>query len=159
VPAGWGYLHIRDDVPRAGVLGHGDLLADPAFDLEVRDVLERGVEAPQGGGNWRYTLRYDQARCSGPCHQPQGSPAEAADLLTQRATTGRAVHPGGPPGQDRRPALGLHGGQDASLAARAFHASIWRSSARQISQRRRRFFDRGHGVFSVGPTAQSSTSK
>ena len=44
---------------RPGADGHGDLLTDPAFDLEVREVLERGAEAPQGGGNWRYTLRYD----------------------------------------------------------------------------------------------------
>jgi hypothetical protein len=65
MPAGWGYLHIRDDVPRAGEPGHGDLLADPAFDLEVRDVLERGIEAAQGGGNWRYTLRYDQECADG----------------------------------------------------------------------------------------------
>ena len=65
MPAGWGYLHIRDDVPRAGEAAHGDLLADPALDLEVRDVLERGVEAAQGGGNWRYTLRYDQECADG----------------------------------------------------------------------------------------------
>jgi hypothetical protein len=56
---GWGYLHIRDDPPRPGEAGHGDPLRDGAFDLEMADTLARGAEALVGGGNWRYTLRYE----------------------------------------------------------------------------------------------------
>lgn len=58
-PSGWGYLHIRYDRPRPGARGHGDPVGDPGFRLEVEDCLARGVEAAQGGGNFRYTLRYD----------------------------------------------------------------------------------------------------
>ena len=66
MPKGWGYVHIRDDPPRSGELGHGDPLTDSAFALEIEDTLARGIEAAQGGGNWRYTLRYrleDENEC------------------------------------------------------------------------------------------------
>jgi len=32
------------------------------LDQEIADPLARGVEAPQGGGNFRYTVRYDDER-------------------------------------------------------------------------------------------------
>jgi len=76
-PAGWGYLHIRDDEPRRGAVGHGDPLVDSAFDLEIADTLERGVEARQGGGNWRYTLRY---RSDGECTDGWGFRVMVAKL-------------------------------------------------------------------------------
>ena len=76
-PAGWGYLHIRDDEPRRGAVGHGDPLVDSAFDLEIADTLERGVEARQGGGNWRYTLRY---RSDGECTDGWGFRVVVAKL-------------------------------------------------------------------------------
>jgi hypothetical protein len=48
-PAGWGYLHIRDDSPSSGTIGHGDPINDAAFSAEVAATLACGVEAPQGG--------------------------------------------------------------------------------------------------------------
>ncbi len=61
-PAGWGYLHIRDDSPGPGAIGHGDPINDQAFSAEIVATLAHGVEAPQGGGNWRYTVRYTDAQ-------------------------------------------------------------------------------------------------
>lgn len=58
-PAGYGYLHIRDDQPEPGALPHGDPLNDGAFADEIGLTLARGVEAHVGGGNWRYTIKYD----------------------------------------------------------------------------------------------------
>jgi hypothetical protein len=37
----------------------------PAVDREIMETLARGVETPQGGGNWRYTVRYDDERGTG----------------------------------------------------------------------------------------------
>ena len=63
-PAGYGYLHIRDDQPGPGAVPHGDPLNDPDFAAEMTTTLQRGVEAPQGGGNWRYTVKYDSTRAA-----------------------------------------------------------------------------------------------
>lgn len=54
--------HIRDDAPSKDAAGHGDPVNDPAFAAENATTLARGVEAPQGGGNWRYTVKYNDAQ-------------------------------------------------------------------------------------------------
>jgi hypothetical protein len=61
-PAGWGYLHIRDDQPSPGAAAHGDPINDPAFSAETAATLAQGVEAAQGGGNWRYTVKYNDTK-------------------------------------------------------------------------------------------------
>jgi hypothetical protein len=61
-PSGWGYLHIRDDSPSEGASGHGDPVNDPAFSAEIAATLAQGVEALQGGGNWRYTVKYNDTK-------------------------------------------------------------------------------------------------
>jgi hypothetical protein len=61
-PAGWGYLHIRDDQPSPDAAGHGDPINDPAFSAEIAATLAQGLEAAQGGGNWRYTVKYNDTK-------------------------------------------------------------------------------------------------
>ncbi len=65
-------MHIRDDPPRPGSAGHGDPLTEAAFHLEIADTLAGGVEAPQGGGNFRYTLRYDDECSAGSLEAASG---------------------------------------------------------------------------------------
>ena len=55
---GYGYLHIRDDAAADGTIGHGDPMNDKAFAAAMQQTLDKGTVAPQGGGNWRYTVRY-----------------------------------------------------------------------------------------------------
>lgn len=64
---GYGYLHIRYDKAADGSQGHGDPVGDPAFVKEMQATLDHGTVAPQGGGNWRYTVRYDVVKesCTG----------------------------------------------------------------------------------------------
>jgi len=69
-PASWGHLHMRDDSPSPGAIGHGDPINDPEFSAEIAATLAHGVEAPQGGGNWRYTVRYNDAQAA--CHNAWG---------------------------------------------------------------------------------------
>jgi hypothetical protein len=56
-PRGYGYLHIRYDER-----GHGDPANDPTFSAEIATTLARGVEGFEGGANYRYTLKYDDAK-------------------------------------------------------------------------------------------------
>jgi hypothetical protein len=56
-PKGYGYLHIRYDEG-----GHGDAANDPTFSAEIANTLARGVEGIQGGGNYRYTVKYNDAQ-------------------------------------------------------------------------------------------------
>jgi hypothetical protein len=59
---GWGYLHIRGDAAADGTVGHGDPVNDKALAAAVKQTLDKGREALQGGtgsGNWRYTVRYN----------------------------------------------------------------------------------------------------
>ncbi|HSR25186.1 MAG TPA: hypothetical protein VLW53_16645, partial [Candidatus Eisenbacteria bacterium] len=58
---GYGYLHITQDPTDDGGVGHGDPVNDASFAAEITNTLANGVEAPQGGGNWRYTVRYTDA--------------------------------------------------------------------------------------------------
>jgi hypothetical protein len=37
---------------------------DKSFCAEIVATLAHGVAAPQGGGNWRYTLRYNDAKAA-----------------------------------------------------------------------------------------------
>jgi hypothetical protein len=55
---GFGYLHIRDDAAADGTVGHGDPVNDKAFAAAMQQTLDKGTVALQGGGNWRYTVRY-----------------------------------------------------------------------------------------------------
>ena len=43
---------------------------DPAFSAAIATTLAHGVEAPQGGGNWRYTVRYNDAQAG--CYKAWG---------------------------------------------------------------------------------------
>lgn len=56
-PKGYGYLHIRYDEG-----GHGDPVNDPTFSGEIGNTLVHGVEGFEGGGNYRYTVRYNDAK-------------------------------------------------------------------------------------------------
>jgi hypothetical protein len=56
-PKGYGYLHIRYDED-----GHGDPVNDQTFSAEVTNTLTRGVEGAAGGGNYRYTVKYDDVK-------------------------------------------------------------------------------------------------
>jgi hypothetical protein len=53
---GYGYLHIFDEPL------HGDPLSDPTFNGEIAYTLEHGIEGQVGGGNYRYTVRYDDVK-------------------------------------------------------------------------------------------------
>src|SRR5262245_44750087 len=56
-PKRTGYLHIRYDEG-----GHGDPANDPTFSAEMANTLAGGVEAAEGGGNYRYTVKYGEAK-------------------------------------------------------------------------------------------------
>jgi Berberine and berberine like len=56
-PKGYGYLHIRYDDA-----GHGDPVNDSTFSREISNTLTRGVEGFEGGGNYRYTVEYNEPK-------------------------------------------------------------------------------------------------
>lgn len=56
-PKGYGYLHIRDDGA-----GHGDPVNDTTFSGEISNTLAHGMEGFEGGGNYRYTAKYNDAK-------------------------------------------------------------------------------------------------
>ena len=59
---GYGYLHITRDPADDGGIGHGDPVNDTSFSAEITATLAHGIEAAQGGGNWRYTVKYSDAQ-------------------------------------------------------------------------------------------------
>jgi hypothetical protein len=56
-PRGFGYLHIRYDQG-----GHGDPVNDSTFSGEMVNTLAHGVEGYEGGGNYRYTVKYNDTK-------------------------------------------------------------------------------------------------